>query len=146
MKPLVPLTLVALLAPACGSDAATGSTAEEYVAELGAVCAATDGRLDALPDPPDQISLADFATEVADALADEAEEVRRLDPPDELDDDHRAFIQNTDDQASTWRQVAGIQADDAETLGTLSEQIGQLTLGRDDLATEMGATACTSGV
>lgn len=121
-----------------GSDAAV----EDYAAELAAACTAADAALDALPSPPEEISPDDFAGEVARVLEEEAEAARLLRPPDDLADDHRAFVRNTDDQVRAWRTVAETVGTDPDAMSELSTQILELSLGRDDLSTEMGVDAC----
>lgn len=115
-------------------------TEADYLAELDAICADTTAELAALPVPPEQISVTDFATGAAEALSAEAERMRRLDAPADLDGDHRALVLNTDDQAAAWREVAADAAVGETTFDT--QRIGELTLGRNDLAAEIGADAC----
>jgi hypothetical protein len=139
------LLVIAALAAAlgaCTSRSTNEATDEDYLGALTSICTDTTEQLDSLPEPPEQISLANFATEASNALAGEAERVRRLEPPDELADDHRAFIRNTDEQATTWNELGSLPSADAETLEPLVTTIGQLTLGRNDLALEMGAPEC----
>src|SRR6478735_4969373 len=65
--------------------------------------------------------------------------------PDELDDDHRALIQNDEEQAAAWSDLADAAGGpdiNAESLDELTTTIAQLNLGRDDLVTEMGAPSC----
>lgn len=132
--------LAALALAACGSEPAEVTEAD-YLADLDAVCIETTAALDALPDPPEQISVTDFASEAARILDSEAEQVRRLDPPASLADDHRAFIRNTDEQSTAWLAVAA----GGDDLVTATTQVGQLVLGRNDLADEMGAPGCRRG-
>ncbi len=127
---------------ACTSTGTPEVTEEDYVTALTAICIDTRKTLDELPEPPVQISIANFATEASNALAAEAEQVRRLDPPDDLADDHRAFIRNTDEQAAAWNEVGNAPAGDSEALEPIVTTIGELTLGRNDLALEMGVSAC----
>ncbi len=130
---------------ACSSDGEPAPTAATYLAELETVCAATAAALDTLPDPPDGISVTDFATQASALLRAEAESVRALAPPDELDDDHRALIRNDEEQAAAWSDIAVVAGGpdvDAESLDALTTTITQLNLGRDDLVAEMGAPAC----
>jgi hypothetical protein len=141
--------LTALTVPlaACGSDAAAPSGSaqvDEYRAEMTDACGVTAAALDALPAPTEG-SMADFATEASALIADEAERLRVIEPPDDLDADHRAFVLNTDDQAASWAEVAATSATDSAALDRLVEEIGQLTLGRDELAGEMGIDACRRG-
>jgi hypothetical protein len=142
--PIVASILIAALAlAACASEPAVVSEAD-YLADLEAICAETAETIDALPRPPEQISVTAFATSAASALDNEAERARTLDVPDALDDDHRAFIRNTDEQSTAWRAIAVGEPDDAE-LGELTVALGQLIRGRNDLVDEMGASGCRRG-
>ncbi|MEM9516497.1 MAG: hypothetical protein AAGA42_16730 [Actinomycetota bacterium] len=135
----------ATTAAACGDEQRAEPTAADYIAELETICTETAAELDALPEPPELISVTDFADQAASILAREADQVRALAPPriDDLDDDHRAFVRNTDDQAATWAEVATTTATDPDAdLSPLTTLLGQLALGRDELAAEMGAPAC----
>jgi hypothetical protein len=124
----------------CGSEPVTVTSAD-YLAELETICVATAATIDALPTPPEEISVTDFATSAANALDNEAEQARSLAVPADLAEDHRAFVLNTDDQATAWRAIAEDPADlDAST--TL---IGQLVRGRNDLVDDMGASECRRG-
>jgi hypothetical protein len=124
-------------------DPSEDSAAEDYLSELAAACTTARGALAALPQPPEEISPDDFAIEVARVLEAEAEAVRGIRPPEELDDDHRAFVRNTDEQADAWRLVAETVDADLEAVDEIRTQILELSLGRDDLAVEMGAEACS---
>jgi len=138
--------VVIATAVSCASEPAPVTEAD-YLADLQAICVDTTATLDALPQPPEQISVADFAASAASALDNEAERVRSLDVPDipdELDADHRAFILNTDEQSGVWTAIAAIDDDEAR-LGELTVQFGQLIRGRNDLADEMGAPGCRRG-
>ncbi|HSP28266.1 MAG TPA: hypothetical protein VLN74_06925 [Ilumatobacteraceae bacterium] len=135
--------LIALIVTACGSEPVEVTDAD-YLADLQAVCADTTATLDALPRPPDQISVADFAVSAANALDDEAERARSLDVTDELAADHRALVRNTDEQAAAWRAISTTPQDDA-AFGELTVRVGELIRGRNDLVDEMGAPGCRRG-
>lgn len=140
------VALAALSGAGCAADEEEpAATRESYLDSLADICRGTTEALDALPRPPTGISTADFADEAARLLAAEADAVRRLDPPDEVEDDHRAFVLNTDDQSSAWLEVAGTDQSDADALATATTVIGELTLGRNDLAEEMGVGDCARG-
>ena len=125
---------------ACGSEPAP-VTAADYLADLQAICDDTTATIEALPQPPEEISVVDFATSAANALTDEAERARSLDVPSELASDHRAFVRNTDEQAAAWRAVAT----DTDQLDASTTLIGQLVRGRNDLVDELGAAQCRRG-
>lgn len=125
----------------CGAEPAPEITAAEYRAALGLVCADTAARLEGLSQPSDSVDVGTFAAAVAETLRGEAEAARALAVPDELDDDHRAFIRNTDEQAARWEELRATPSTDA-AFADLTRQIGELTLGRDDLTAEMGVAGC----
>jgi hypothetical protein len=134
---------LAMLVGACADEPAQVTTAE-YLADLQEICAVTAATIDALPRPPEQISVADFATSAASALDGEAERARSLEVPDEIGGDHRAFVLNTDEQAAAWRAVA-TAGDDSALLDELTVRIGELIRGRNDLVDDMGAPGCRRG-
>ena len=144
MRASLNVTLIALLAGAACAREPVEVTDAEYLADLEAVCADTSATLDALPRPPDQISVADFAVSAANALDEEAERARGLDATDELAADHRAFVRNTDEQAAAWRAISTTEQADAQ-FGELTVRVGELIRGRNDLVDEMGAPGCRRG-
>jgi hypothetical protein len=145
MRPAhLPVALIALaLLAACASEPIEVTPAD-YLADLQSICVDTTATLDALPRPPEQISVADFATSAAGALDNEAERARALDVPDDLAEDHRAFVRNTDEQVVAWRAIATV-GDDSARLDELTVRVGELIRGRNDLVDEMGATDCRRG-
>jgi hypothetical protein len=136
------VVLVVLIAAAtAGCTTTTGdgpATGPDYATALAAVCRQTDIDLDAVPRPPDATT-AELGSAVAALLVNEAERARALDAPDALRDDHRAFVLNTDEQASAWTALADADATDLESI---TARIGSLALGRNDLVTEMGVEGC----
>jgi len=135
-------TAAAAIGAACAPAESTEPTQDEYAAAMEATCRDTVAELDALGTPPEESAHAEFALAAAMIIGGEAERARRIEPPDEAEDDHRAFIANTDDQASRWQELAVVAPGDAEELGRVSTEIAQLTLGRDELAQQMGLPGC----
>ena len=129
------------------SEAVEPASFDDFLADLQEICAATTEQLTALPSAPEQIAVTDLATSAAAALDDEANQVSRLDVPtgddvtlDDLAGDHRAFVRNTREQATAWREVAV-----AEDLAEPTQLIAQLVGGRNELAESMGALGCVRG-
>lgn len=141
--PLAVSVFIALISGiSCTPTEGAEPTTEEYTVAMEAICVETAAALAALPPPPDDTGRADFALAAAATIEAEAELAREIEPPAILDGDHRAFVANTDQQAARWRDIAEIPAEDADELNRVSGEIGALTLGRDDLAEEMGLAAC----
>jgi hypothetical protein len=128
---------------ACDEALPEPATPEEYRAELSAICTATTADLDALPAPPEQISVADFATQAAETLEREATRADRVRLPsdDAIRADHRAFVRNTEDQADAWRALAAASAAGGD-VGESADQLRRLVLGRNDLVATMGVETC----
>jgi hypothetical protein len=146
---------VCLVAAGC-ADAETPVTRADYLSDLQAICASTTAELDALPEPPELISVADFATSAADSLEREAQRVDRLvvpgpddpdgdDPATDPDGDHRAFVRNTLDQAAAWRAIAQADRAGSDDISDSTELIAQLVGGRNELAEQMNAPECVRG-
>jgi hypothetical protein len=136
------LALLVALTASCTSDAEPAADPAAYRSELASICTASSAERSALPYPVDAAGVADFARAVAGVLTREADAARALRAPDDLDSDHRAFVQNTADQAARWTSLATTPADDTDQFGALQTDILQLTLGRDDLATAMAIPSC----
>jgi hypothetical protein len=154
--------VVALVVIAGGcADAETPVTRADYLSDLQAICASTTAELDALPEPPELISVADFATSAADSLDREAQRVDRLVVPSaddsaaddsaaddsaaDPDGDHRAFVANTRDQAAAWRAISEVARSGSDDITASTELIAQLVGGRNELAEQMGAAECVRG-
>jgi hypothetical protein len=134
--------VLAASATACASEPLVEVDPATYRSELGAVCEQTDQQQAALTDPVDAATTAAFAQQVSTILTTEANAIRALRVPADLDDDHRAFVQNTDDQARQWTVLASTSVDDGAAFGDVQTAILQLSLGRDDLAAAMDVDAC----
>ena len=126
----------------CSDEAAPEPTAADYVVELEAICSQTAAQLGALPDPPEAITVTEFATQASSILTEEAEQIRSLAVPDDLDADHRALIGNDEDQAAGWADLAAAASGDSAAFSEITTAIASLNLGRNDLVTEMGAPGC----
>ena len=136
------IAVLAASATACATESVVPVDPAAYRSELGVVCEQTKQQQAALTDPVDAATTVAFAQQVAVILSAEANAVRALQVPADLDNDHRAFIQNTDDQARQWTTLGSTSVDDPAAFGGVQTAILQLTLGRDDLAVAMSVDAC----
>jgi len=79
------------------------------------------------------------------ALRDEAAAFDQIDVGEERRTEHASFVANTEEQAAGWLALSEALAsgeDDSLTIGELTAEITELTLGRDDLADEMELAGC----
>lgn len=140
-RPAALAVVLAAAVVACAEEPPSDMSTGEYRSTVDGICESTTARLDALVPPADEGAVAEFATAVAAALGDEAELVRDLAVPDDLASDHRAFVRNTDEQSAGWSELATTPTGDT-AFADLARAIGELTLGRNDLAAGMGLDAC----
>jgi hypothetical protein len=116
-----------------------------YSEAMNAICAETDRRLAELPTPPDEISQGDWALEVSSALRDEAAAFDEIQVGSDRRDDHASFVDNTAEQAELWLDVSDALADDPDGSTAMVDSvtnIAELTLGRNDLASDMMLSGC----
>ena len=148
---LAALLVIALVLGSVGCSSTSGSGDDDalspalYSQAMSDICLATTERLDELPNPPDEISRADWAGEVSRALRDEAAAFDEIDVGDDRRTDHASMVENTEQQAAEWMALGEALAagePDAAAVGELTTEISELTLGRNDLADEMGLTGC----
>ena len=127
---------------ACSSEPAVVIDPDAYRDEMNRACVRSRESEQLLAAPADAAEVPAFARDVAALLRSESDAFRAIRPPTDFDADHRAFIQNTDDQASRWESLAATSPADTEAFGALQTEILQLSLGRDDLASEIDVPAC----
>lgn len=141
---LVATLVVVAAATGCSSDGDGSGGAlggDDYTAAMTDLCRRTDDRLDALPAPPEQISADDWATEVARALRAEQTAADALVVDAELRSDHGAYTTTTGDLAARYDDLAAALAA-SDDVTTLTTEITELSLGRDDTAAQLGLDAC----
>ncbi len=107
------------------------------------ICAATDERLAELPAPGDGLAETDWAGEVSRVVETEADALGDVGTISDVRDDHRTFITNTRDQAAQWSLLStAIASADADGIDSARTEILELSLGRIELAEELGISGC----
>ncbi len=147
---LIVVTMV-LASTGCSTTAGTGQdidepaplSAEFYPAAVTDICAATDERLAELPAPGDGLAETDWAGEVSRVVETEADALGDVGTISDVRDDHRTFITNTRDQAAQWSLLStAIASADADGIDSARTEILELSLGRIELAEELGISGC----
>lgn len=133
-----------MMASACASSGSstTALIGTEYSAATDAICADTNTRLDALPSPPDGISAGDWADEVALAFGAESQRTGDLLVDSSIRGTHLDFVTTTTELADRYSTLSSTISDDPDGIGAISTEITELTLGRNDLAAELGLDEC----
>lgn len=126
-----------------GVDAAAPLDASFYTGEMSDICEASDEAIAALPARPAAISDADWADEISEIFATEANEFISLMVADDLSETHGALAQTTEELAVAWADLStALDAVDDAALSEATTVVGELTLGRNDLAVELGVDRC----
>jgi hypothetical protein len=139
--------LIGLAAGACQSSGAdTGPlVGDAYTTATDAICADTNDRLEALPSPPEGISPTDWADEVALAFRAETERTGDLFVDNSIRGTHLDFVTTTTELADQYRLLSSTIDTNPDGIGAITTQITELTLGRDELASELGVVECIRG-
>lgn len=138
------IATVGLTASACASSGSdtTALIGTEYRSATEAICADTNSRLDGLPSPPDGISATDWADEVALAFSAESQRTGDLLVDSSIRSTHLDFVTTTTELADSYSTLSATITDDPDGIGAISTEITELTLGRSDLAAELGLDEC----
>lgn len=132
-----------VLAVSCASSDGPAPLADDdYVVAMSDICTSTDERLDGLPAPPEQIRPADWATEVARVYRAESAAAEALVVDGSIRETHRAFVTTTDGIADAFTSLSEVLSSDPDAMTEASEEVTRLSLGRDDLAGELGLDSC----
>lgn len=128
---------------ACGSDETTEAlVGDAYVAGMSEICTATNARLDALPEPPEQISASNWAAEVARAFRAEAAAAGALVVDATVRSDHGTYTTTTDDLAAAYDDLAVAVGAGTDDIMSVTTEITELSLGRDDVAVRLDLDTC----
>ena len=127
----------------CTSAGGTGTVdGAEYVTAMEEICTTTSRRLEALPEPPEQIRPTDWAAEVAASLRAEATAADALVVTGDVRADHRTYVSTVGDLADAYDTLAVSLADDPGSIGPVRDEITSLSLGRDDVAELLELPSC----
>lgn len=138
--------LLALGVAACGGGGSGGGeqlTAEEYAAELNAICEDFNATQEEFQ-PQSLEDFAELGPAVHDAFEEAITSAEALEPPDELADTADAFVAAGKEQLDLFSElIDAAAAGDEEKVSELAEEGSQADTESDALAEELGATACT---
>ena len=148
---VVALLVVAMVLASTGCTTTSGDgddsslTDQTYSASMGEICAVTASELDAIPEPPEQISRVDWVGEVSRILDNEANRFDALDVAVDLREPHGSLVRTTREQATQLallRDALGEDAPESASVESISDEIRSLSLGREALTTELGVPTC----
>ena len=128
---------------ACGGDENEGS--DEFLSEANAICAEYGPKIEAIPPPLEDIDeWGAVGADMGDQLEASVNELRLVQPPDDLTDAYAEWIGLRADLLTSMRAVqeAGNNHDEAGVEAGLSE-IRETQARADELAEELGLADCS---
>ncbi len=143
MRLLLAVSLIALtVLPACGGGSDRLS-AEELRRQADATCVEYERKLDAIETPDSLEGLAAYSRQAGEALAAGLDDLRELEPPEELEERYRRWLATGDDALRSIEELgdAAEQGDEA-AVEKLFASAGAEDDESDRLASEIGLKAC----
>jgi hypothetical protein len=133
--------LVALLPSLAGCGG--GGSREGFVNEAGEICRTSNQRVQALGTPESFTDTLLYARRAEDAVRDELEELRDLNPPAEVEDDFEAYLATLEER----RQQLELLADAADRnnmadIQGIGSELETLTAKARTQARRAGLTTC----
>ncbi len=131
----------AILVAGCGGD--DRLTREEFVSEADAVCEEFDQRLEDVPGAESADDVERFVDEARPVIEDGLDELRALQPPEELEEQWNAIMDNNDDALELLDDLsqAAASADEAR-IQELSEEASRKDAETDRMAQAIGLENC----
>ncbi len=137
------LLCACLVLASCGGDEDGGS--DEFLQQANAICAEYGPKIAAIPPPSEDIDeWGAVGADIGDQLEASVNELRLLNPSDELADQYSEWVALRADLLTEMRgvQEAGNIHDEASVEAGLAS-IAELQTQADELAEELGLTDCT---
>jgi hypothetical protein len=144
MPMAVVLAAGALLASACGGDdGGEGLSREELISQADAICEEYDQRTEDVEAPQDLDDVDRFAGETRTLIREGLDELRELEPPEELADDYNAWISQSEENLGVLDDLeeAAAAGDEGQVQQVLSEA-EEAGAQADQLAADIGFEEC----
>lgn len=143
MRLALGIALVALAAAAAGCGGDDRLSREEYVKQADAVCAKYEKRLDALPEPESTEDLKAVIDEGLPIAREGTEELKALEPPEELEADVDEWHERNDKNLELIEDLgAAAEEDDEERIQELAAEADRNEQEADRIAAEIGLDNC----
>jgi hypothetical protein len=139
---LIGLIAAATLAQAsCGGD--DGLSRDELVSEADAVCARYEQELDELAEPRNVEDVERLAEEAKPIIEDGLDELRELEPPEELADEYDEWISQNEESVDVLDELREAASEgDVQRIQDVLQEAQQAEREADELARELGLQDC----
>lgn len=133
----------------CGGDSGSDAlSADELRSQADAICAAFDGRSDAIAEPTSEEEIPGFIEETVALQREQLEQLQGLEPPEELAsqyDEALTLLEEQVDGAQTVIDDIESGTSPSEAVQNAPESLDENGARLDTLANELGLTSCGDG-
>lgn len=138
MRAAVAAFLLALLA-GCGG----GSSREGFVEDAVEICRKSNARVEALGTPESFTDTLLYARRAEDAVDDEIDELRDVDPPDDVEDDFEAYLATLEERRRQLELLAdAADRNNMADIQGIGSELEVLTAKARTQARRAGLTTC----
>ena len=143
MRRLLLLSLLALAAAGCGGGGGERLSREEFARQANEVCQGFDREIEALGAPQSLDDVEGFADRSAEIARDGRDELRNLEPPEELNEEYDELLETLDKEIDDIERLGDAAADDdEEEVRKIVDEGAARSEASDRLARELGLSAC----
>ena len=137
------IVLLVLAATACSNSTLT---ADEYAAEMNALCTANGDTTDEIGEPESLEEMATMAPQFAGALDETLDSMADLAPPEELEDQANQFVELGRQLSALLNDLATAAGEgDTAAMDTISAEMAAIGEESNQVAASLGATVCITG-
>jgi hypothetical protein len=138
------IALLALAAVGCGGSGDRLSQ-QEFAQEANSICREFEQKVDALGEPENLDDLEGFSDRAAEIFRDGSDELRALEPPEELEDDYDRLVDIIDDALEDFERLGeAAKGGDQDELARIGEEIDAKDEESDRLARELRLDDCAA--
>lgn len=141
------LAVLAVALTGCGGNGdGERLSADEFRQRANAICAEYDEKLSALGDPQSPADIPQYVEEAVPLIEQGLAELRAVNPPEELQDDYDAMLDETAKAIPAARRLSEAAADqDAAAVQEAIEEGQRADEASDRIAARLGLDECSSG-
>lgn len=142
MRRIWTLAAAAAVLAGCAGTAEERLSRDEFVAEATAICTRAEERLDELDVPTGVDELEAYARDAREITAEGVDDLRALEPPEELEDGFERYLASGDEVVGLLEELEGAAADgDEAEARRLAERIAE-SADAQEAARAAGIPAC----
>ena len=143
MRRLLVISLLALAAAGCGGGGGDPLTKEEFTRQGNEICQELDRKVEDLGAPESLEAVEEFTGRAADIARNGRDELAKLEPPDDLQEDYDRLLGMLDEEIEDIERLGEAAAGGDQTkVQTIIAEGSAKSEASDQLAQELGLDDC----